>query len=173
MQLKAQDTLLALKLWSLNSSGEVFAMRDLAELIAISVGEVSKGVRRLRLSRLVVERDGVFYVEKGALLEWVSFGVRYAYPQENVGYGRGIATAWNCPLIQSDIVPPQPPLVWPASGGDSEGVLIQAIHPSVPFAISRDKNLYQAFALLEVIRGGKPRELAIARDLLRELIKGT
>ena len=62
--------------------------------------------------------------------------------------------------------------VWAVPGGDSEGALIKPIHDSVPTAAYRDENLYRAMALLEAIRGGKPRELAIARDLLSKLIKG-
>lgn len=49
---------------------------------------------------------------------------------------------------------------------------IKPIHASVPFASSRDEWLYSAMSLVEAVRGGKPRELAIARDLLTDLIKG-
>ena len=83
-----------------------------------------------------------------------------------------MGTSWNCPVLSSEVVPPIPPLVWPLSGGDVEGVTIKPIHDSVPFAASHDEQLYRAMSLVEAIRGGKPRELAIARDLLRELIKG-
>jgi hypothetical protein len=83
-----------------------------------------------------------------------------------------MATSWNCPVLKSEIVPPTPPLVWPVPGGDTEGVLLKPFHDSVPFAASHDELLYRATSLLEAIRGGKPRELAIARELLTELIKG-
>ena len=78
----------------------------------------------------------------------------------------------NCPILISEVVPPSPPLVWPVSGGDVDGVLIKPILESVPNAASLDEQLYRALSLLEAIRGGKPRELAIARKLLKELIKG-
>lgn len=171
MELKAQDTLLALKYWSLNQKGQLCAVRELSDLLGISASEVSKGTRRLQVSHLLVERDGQIYAETNALLEWICYGVRYAYPLESAGYGRGMATAWNCKLVHSEMVAPSPPWVWALPGGDTEGILIQAFHHSVPYAASKDELLYQAFALIEVIRGGKPRELAIARDLLKELIK--
>ncbi len=172
MALKPQDTLLALKYWSLKQAGEVSSVRSIAEAIGISPGEVSKGTRRLVASRLAVERSGGIFVESGALLEWLCFGVRYAYPQESIGHGRGIGTSWNCPALVSEMVPPVPPLVWPVPGGDIDGILIKPIHESVPFAASRDEQLYVAMSLVEAIRGGKPRELAIARDLLKKRIKG-
>lgn len=173
MELKAQDTLLAIKYWSLNQDGQVSRVRHLAEAIGISASEVSKGTKRLMASHLAVERSGKLYVESGALLEWLCYGVRYAYPQESIGYGRGMATAWNCPLLKCDIVPPLPAWVWPVAAGNVEGILISPIHNAVPLAASRDENLYRVMSLLEAIRGGKPRELSIARDQLTKLIKGT
>ena len=75
-------------------------------------------------------------------------------------------------MLKSEITPPIPPLVWPVSGGEVDGALIKPIHGSVPFAARRDEYLYRAMSLLEAIRGGKPRELYIARELLNKLIKG-
>ena len=172
MELKPQDTLLVLKYWSLKRGGQDSSVRGISEAIGISASEVSKGTKRLMTSHLVVERSGSVFAESGALLEWLCYGVRYAYPQESVGYGRGMATSWNCPVLESEMTPPIPPLVWPYSGGDIEGALIKPIHDSVPAAARRDDYLYCAMSLLEVIRGGKPRELAIARELLTKLIKG-
>ncbi len=172
MLLKPQDTLLALKYWSQRQLSQSGSVRDIAELIGISASEVSKGTKRLILAHLAVERDGAIFAESGALFEWLSYGVRYAYPLETVGYGRGMATAWNCPIVKSEMVPPSPAWVWSIAGGDSDGILIKPIHDSVPKAAGNDGKLYQALSLVEVIRGGKPRELKIARKLLSELIQG-
>ncbi|MES9970158.1 MAG: hypothetical protein ABW092_08995 [Candidatus Thiodiazotropha sp.] len=170
--LKPQDTLLALKYWSLKQSDLESSVRSIAEAIGISAGEVSKGTKRLLASHLVVERSGSVFVESGGMLEWLCYGVRYAYPLVSVGYGRGMSTSWNCPSLVSEVVPPTPPLVWPVPRGDSEGAQIKPFHDSIPLAASRDDRLYVALSLLEAIRGGKPRELAIARDHLNKLIKG-
>lgn len=172
MGIKPQDSLLALKYWSLKRSNRVISVRGIAEEIGISAGEVSKGTKRLLAAQLVVERSAGVFVEAGALVEWLCYGVRYAYAQERIGYGRGMATSWNCPLLISEIVAPVPSLVWSVASGDSEGIFIKPIHESIPFAASRDETLYKAMSLLEAIRGGKPRELAIARDLMARLIKG-
>jgi hypothetical protein len=113
VELKAQDTLLAIKLWSLNKDDQQCGIREISELIGISTSEVSKGAKRL-------------YTESGALLEWLSFGVRYAYPSISEGYGRGLATAWNCPVLSSEIVPPLPPFIWALLNGNTEGDLIKS-----------------------------------------------
>lgn len=170
MFLKPQDTLIVLKHWSLRLSQQHLAVRDLAESIGISASEVSKGGKRLLAARLLVERDGVFFSEQNALLEWLSYGVRYAYPAQQVGYGRGMPSAWNCPLVKSDISPPSPAFVWSVPGGEVEGVLLEPFYTSVPFASTHDKALYHVLALVDAVRVGKPRELAVARELLKNLI---
>lgn len=172
MELKPQDTLLVIKYWALNQSEKANSVRSISEAIGISASEVSKGSKRLMASHLVVERSGRVFAEKGALVEWLSYGVRYAYPQESTGYGRGMATSWNCPVLDSEVSAPIPPLVWAVPAGEVEGAMIKPMHNSVPLAASRDELLYRVMSLVEVIRGGKPRELAIARDLLAGLIKG-
>ena len=172
MQLKPQDTLLALKQWSLNHTRIISNVREIALSLDISASEVSKSRKRLLASHILVDRSGGFYIESTALTEWLCYGVRYAYPQESIGYGRGLATSWNCSVLKSEMQPLNPAWVWAMPHGDQKGVLIEPFHKSVPFAANKDDNLYQALSLLEAIRGGKPRELSIARDLLANLIKG-
>lgn len=194
MILKPQDTLLALKYWSVKGQSlkdlkvnprqlreSIMAgpkqldkkpsVRQLGESIKISPSEVSKGTKRLVAAKLLVERHGEYIAEKSALIDWLCYGVRHAYPAEFIGFGRGMPTAWNCPWVRTDIMPPEPPMVWAASGGAAEGSMIKPIHESIPFATSNDELLYEALSLVEAIRLGKPRELAIAREELSMLLE--
>lgn len=195
MILKPQDTLLVLKYWSIKGlvlnalqvspdqvaeSGRTApeeiskkpSVRQLAESIQISPGEISKSTQRLVAAKLVIEREGEYLAEKSGLLDWLCYGVRHAYPIEIIGYGRGMPTAWNCPLVKTDIMPPDPPIVWAVSGGSVEGSMIKPSHASIPFAASNDDLLYEALSLVEAIRMGKPRELAVAREALSILVEG-
>lgn len=194
MMLKPQDTLLVLKYWSIKGQGLADlkvnprqlresassasidynrkpSVRQLAESIKISPGEISKSSKRLVAAKLLVERNGEYHVERSALQDWLCYGVRYAYSVESVGYGRGLPTSWSCPWIRTDIMPPEPPLVWPVSGGNVEGSMIKPIHDSIPFAANNDDLLYEAMSLIEAIRMGKPRELAIAREELSTMLE--
>lgn len=170
MSLKPQDTLLALKYWSQNRYNQHLSVRELAESVGLSPGEVSKSTKRLEASHLVSERSRVIFADSRNLMEWIAYGVRYAYPLEQEGYGRGIATSWSCPLIESEMLPPNPAWVWPLAGGRSEGVFIKPFYSSVPFAANKDEQLYRVLSIVEAIRGGKPREIAIARDLASQII---
>jgi hypothetical protein len=179
MIIKPQDTLIALKYCSIERQAKAgysetglppeFGIRDLAEVISISPGEISRANQRLEKAQLVNVRERVFAVARN-LTEWLCYGIRYYCPLESSGYGRGVGTGWNCALIKSEMKPPQPGWAWASSHGDKESELILPFHNSVPTAASVDPWLYQALSLVEVIRGGKPRELSIARDLLAEHI---
>jgi hypothetical protein len=170
IMLKPQDTLLALKYWSLQRSGQHLAVRDLAASLGMSASEASKGAKRLLAARLLVAREGAYYAEVNALSEWLSFGVRYAYAVEEKGYGRGIGTGWSCELVKTDMVPPSPGVIWAVPGGMQEGIIVEPIYKGVPLAASYDPLLYQALALIDAIRLGRPRELAIARASLKRLL---
>ena len=182
MIIKPQDTLIALKYCSIERQANIgpsetglppgFGIRHLAEVIGISHGEISRATQRLEKAQLVNVRDGISAVARN-LTEWLCYGIRYYCPLELSGYGRGIGTGWNCQLIKSEMKPPQPGWAWASSQGDAEAALILPFHSSVPLAASNDPWLYQALSLVEVIRGGKPRELAIARDLLAGHLEAT
>lgn len=168
--LKPQDTLLALKYLVMQQERTVLPVRALAESVGVSAGEVSKSTRRLVSAELIIQRDNRYLAVQQALNEWLAYGVRYAYPTEYVGYGRGMATSWNCPHIRSEMLAPSPPTVWSVSGGETEGKAIKPIHESVPFAASKDKDLYRILALVDAVREGKPRERKIARELLSKYL---
>ena len=129
----------------------------------------SKATKRLEKARLVTVRDKTMVITRN-LLEWLVHGMRYYCPLKTEGFGRAIATGWNCPLLQSGMVPPSPGWGWASSKGNVEAELIAPFHVSVPIAARHDPWLYQAMSLVDVLRGGKPRELAIAEVELSVLI---
>jgi hypothetical protein len=69
VHLKPQDTLLALKYWSLKQSNSVSNVSDTTNSIGISASEVSKGSKRLVAARLMVEHNVSVDTESNALLE--------------------------------------------------------------------------------------------------------
>lgn len=171
IMLKSQDILIALKYWLIRSRGQDISVREVAASLGISYSEVSKGANRLQKARLLVERDNKWFIEKKALFEWLRYGLRYFYAVEGDGYGRGMPSGWNCPLINSDMLPPSPALVWKIPQGEVEGLSIEPIHRSAIFAAQQDKAMYELLALIDIFRIGKAREIAIAEKLLKKIMK--
>lgn len=104
-----------------------------------------------------------------AMTEFLCYGVRYYSKPNAAGYGRGMLTGWNCPALDQaggGMIPRDIPLAWPDAGGQSNGELITPIHPCAVSASSRVPLVYAMCAIIDVMRTGKPREVAIARDLI-------
>jgi hypothetical protein len=183
--IKPQDTLVAMKYCSLFSKYAVgdamklkvsdvrMSYREMSAVIDVSAGEISKGVKRLEASHLLTVSSNGIILNKHNLAEWMIHGAKYSYPMVKVGFGRGLPTGWNCKYIKSDIVPPEPGMAWKSrvsSSGDIQAELVEPIHPSVPFAASKDPFVHKAFSLLDILRSGRPRECNVAREMLFNLI---
>lgn len=190
--LKPLDVVVALKL-GLNErslrlvrSGELIrapssTVRDLAGSLSRSPADLSRSLQRLLNAGLIAERTLTdsdqwshnkkhYSLQRQGLSDLILYGVRYVFPAAKTGFGRGIPTGWNCPLVRSSMVPLEIPLVWAAAGGEAQGELLEPLYPGVPYASMRDDDLYIMLSMIEVIRTGKPRELKIAKEILHDRI---
>ena len=150
---------------------------DLAASLLKAKGDVSRAISRLVHVGLIGERRACghdilaanrkyYSVHRNALSELLRFGVRYIFAPERAGLGRGVPTGWNCPLIESEMNPPEVPLVWAMPGGEARGEIIEPLYAKCPQAALGDSGLYKLLSLVEVIRIGRPRELKHAKDLI-------
>lgn len=54
------------------------------------------------------------------------------------------------------------PPVWPYKAGSVRGTAFYPLYPTVPEAAARNQSFYELLALLDAVRGGSPRERALA-----------
>lgn len=187
--LKPQDIVILLKLIStgaLKSKPKeriMISQNELAIQLCMSVSEVHAGIKRLQLSRLLgmttrhsfpegKERKCYFMV-KAACMDCLILGVKYFFPAQLGEYTRGIATAYAAPIFEKHLVVGNDPIpVWPYADGDSRGLALQPLYPSVPKAITKypDQLFYELLVLVDTLRCGRTRERAIAVKLLEERI---
>ena len=151
---------------------------DLAETLFKGKGELSRSMSRLISLGLISERSArpedlvasnrrYYSLNRSAMTDFLSSGIRHVFQPEKKGLGRGIPTAWNCPLISSDMNPPDIPLVWAMQGGDVQGEVIEPLYAQCAQAVQLDEELYALLALVDVVRTGKPRELRYAKESLK------
>lgn len=177
MQLKPHDTVVALKygclaLVSGQDSGEGSTVRTIAASLGLSPGEISKSNSRLLKAKLIASISSGranrvrYQTVTSHMEEWLNFGIQYNIVPEPEGVGRGISTSWSNPEIKSRFVPRDFPHVWLFPGGDATGEGISPLYPNAPMAALGDRNLHIVLSLVDAVRLGKPRELAIARALI-------
>ena len=162
MILKPQDVVVLLKLIAIGR--EPWNFQRLAVELSISQSEVHAGVHRAVAARLMSDaRTATGKPVRGALLEFLLHGVKYAYPPDRGALTRGVPTGYAAPPLNKVIaVSIDPPPVWPHAAGSVRGYAFSPLYPSVPAAALQDARLYALLALVDAIRDGRARERNLA-----------
>jgi hypothetical protein len=161
--LKPQDVLVALKY---AARPQPWKQRHLADAIGLSVSEVNHARQRLIASRLFNERED--RVIRPALLELLTFGVRYVFPAQLGAPSVGMPTAFSARPLSSLLVGGADVAVWPSDEGNVSGRRVDPLYRTVPEAAARDAVLYEYLALVDALRVGRARDRSLAKD---ELVK--
>ncbi|MFL0162908.1 hypothetical protein [Aquirufa salirivi] len=166
--MRPQDVAILLKIISMNS--ENWQLVELANLLSISISEISESLNRSRLAGLIDYNKKK--INRQNLLEFLEYGVRYVFPQHPGPIVRGILTAHSHPEIKKIFVS-EMNYVWPDSKGDAMGQMIEPFYKKQVEAVKVDKEYYRLLALVDIIRVGKVREIKYAikelkNDILHE-----
>jgi hypothetical protein len=166
--LRPQDLVVLLRLSLERDSAPTYAV--LGEELGLTASEVHAGLERASLAQLArKDTAGKPAVVRDALWLYVQHGARYSFPATRGEVTRGLPTGYAAPPLKDKIVQPNdPPPVWPYKNGTVRGMAFYPLYPTVPGAAMRNPALYELLALLDAVRGGSPRERAIALDLLKE-----
>jgi len=169
--MQGQDIALLLKL-AIQKEARV-PSKALAESLFISSSEVSKSLKRSVDSGLLYIADGEKRVNRSALMDFLSHGLKYAFPPVKGSLVRGIPTAAAAePLKSRFLEDGDPPAVWPYAEGKVRGISLSPLYKGAPRAALRDPRFYGVLALCDAIRSGRTRERNLAIELLGKEING-
>jgi hypothetical protein len=164
--LKAQDILVLLRLLLWNSK-ESWSYAKVAKELGMGASEVHSAIKRAERVDLIdplTRRPN-----RASLTEFLVHGLRYAFPAEVLGKGKGMPTAHAVEALKHLlIVEESDNYVWPMRGASVEGVQISPLYPAAPKAAKGSKELYELLALIDAIRVGRVRERELA---VKELTK--
>lgn len=163
--MRPQDIVVLLKIIPLEKVEWQFL--DIARSLYISPAEVSESLNRSSFAGLVNhERKKV---HRQSFFEFLQYGMPYVFPQSPGPMAKGMATGHSHPYFQNSIISKEV-YVWPEVGGKDYGQSIEPFYPNQVKAAKEDPNLYEALAMLDVIRTGKNRERNIAIERLETLV---
>jgi hypothetical protein len=166
---KGQDLLVALKLATKAASHWTY--QGLAAELGISRGEAHNAVRRLLLSGLL--REGLQGIGPNPrnLEKFLLGGAEFVFPAERTAPTRGMATSVSAaPLAEHFAQLEGTSIVWPDEVGDTRGVGLVPIYPSVPFAARQDPKLYELLALFDAIRDSQLRGRKEAEAQIKKVL---
>lgn len=157
--IKPQDIVILLKLIVLGEKS--WRHVDIADALSLSQPEISFALERCRTAGFLDSSKK--RVMKSALFEFISHGVKYAFPARPGAVCRGMPTAHSAAPLSSKIVSSKEDLyVWPWDAGKVRGQAIEPLYSNVPLAAEKDHKLYELLALVDSIRAGRARERDIA-----------
>lgn len=167
--LHEQDLYILIKLTVLRHESWTFS--SLSESLEISTSQIHLGLKRAEDSRLYYSSER--RVIENALGEFITHGVKYAFPAVPGRLERGMLTSFAAfPIREHLIVEPSSHLpVWPDPEGETVGYSIKPLHAGAPRAAKRDKRFYELLALVDVLREGKVREKNLAKKHLSEIFR--
>lgn len=169
--MQGQDIALLLKLAIQNEP--LIQSKSLAESLSISPSEVSKALKRCADAGLVYIAGAEKRVNRSALMEFLSHGLKYTFPPKKGSMVRGVPTAAAAEPLKSRLLDDkEPPAVWPYAQGKVRGISLAPLYLGAPQAALRDPKLYSALALCDAIRSGRTRERNLAAELLEKEING-
>lgn len=163
--MKGQDVVIAVLLAVSPPRGNRFD--ELAGRLKVSASDAHRAVRRLVEAGLVVAET--LEVRRANLEEFLVHGLRYVFPAPLDGDALGVPTAHSAlPLSKRISAGRAAPLVWPSPKGTIRGSAIAPLYRTAPEAALADSSVHELLALLDALRVGRARDVAIAREELSE-----
>lgn len=161
--MRPHDIVILLKIAS--KGDKPWLMKDLSIELNISASEISESLNRSAIAGLISKDKK--RLMKLSILDFLEYGLRYAYPQQPGAKVRGVPTAHAAPPLSNEIVSDEP-YVWPYGEGTVRGESVEPLHPQVPKACLKDPLFYEYMALCDALRVGRARERNMAIQELKK-----
>jgi len=172
--LKPHDLYLILYLQSLDGARWTYATVSAA--CGLSASEANAAVKRALRSGLMREAVGAEpnpQPHLAALVEFMSHGVRYAFPAEVGSWVRGVPTAFGAPGLEHLTAGDQEHmLVWPSVRGTVKGLSLTPLHAKASVAVQQAPRFHVYLALADILRQASPRGREVAAIQLKTMIDG-
>src|SRR5690606_25445545 len=114
---------------------------QLADALELSQPEISNSLARSRFAGLV-DASGR-EVSRQALMDFLQYGIAYAFPARPGAVVRGVPTAHSAPPLKELIQSGGEEYVWPSANGNVRGQAISPLYKNVVKAVKYDQELHE------------------------------
>lgn len=165
--LKQQDIII---LGKLATDSEWPTQKEIADSIGLSQAEVSHALKTLDSIGLInLEQKKL---NKIAIAEFIEHAIKYFYPIEKKGMGRGIRVGPSYSYFKSKVQSEEYNYVWPDSEGDTKGVIVVPLLPHLSQSVKDNDKFLLFLNIVEIFRGlGGVRHIQVAQKALKEILK--
>ncbi|MGK2863045.1 MAG: hypothetical protein ACSLE0_14010 [Chitinophagaceae bacterium] len=164
--MRPQDVVILLKI--IVKGQRKWQNKDLAAELFISPAEISESLNRSGMAGLI-DYEKRKKVYRQSLMEFLEHGLHYVFPVHPGTMVNGIYTAHSHPFMQKHFQS-ELQYVWADPRGEFRGLSIEPFYKQQVKAAKLDEALYSILALIDVIRVGRVREMAVALTELKKQI---
>lgn len=165
--MRPQDVVILLQLLA-TKSNVISTNKQLAQSLKISDAEVSESLKRSEYAGLLLDSK-LKHINKRALLDFLLYGLKYAFPAHPGAISRGIPTAQSATPLSNLIVSDEV-YVWECPNGTTRGQTIEPLYFTVPTVVQSQGELYELLALTDAVRTGTARTISLAAQELEKRI---
>lgn len=143
----------------------------IADELAAAASQVHASLKRLDAAGLL--RPNARATNARALLEFLSGGVRFAFPAQRGPLRDGVPTAYSAPPLNT-VVDAIDVVVWPAPNHPTavRGFSMVPLYRRAPLLIERSPETYRLLTLVDALRLGDPQVRPYARAALEQSLGG-
>lgn len=142
----------------------------IAESIMLSQAEVSHALKTLDSVGLINLENKK--INKIAIGEFIEHAIKYFYPIEKKGMGRGLAIGPSHSYFKNKVQSEDYNYVWPDADGESKGVIVVPLISNLSQSVKADAKLLLFLNVIEIFRGlGGVRHIQVAQKALKEILK--
>lgn len=165
--IKPQDVVILGKL----ISAKVWpSQKEIGDSLKLSQAEVSHALKTLGhvgLINLTTKK-----INKLAITEFITHALKYLYPIEKKGTGRGILIGPSSSTFKGKVQSDEYNYIWPDSNGDSKGIVVTPLLPELSSSVMENEILYKFLNVVEIFRGlGGVRHIQEAQKILKDIFR--
>lgn len=165
--LKPQDIVI---LGNLITNEQWPPQKVIADSLMLSQAEVSHALKTLEQVGLINIK--MKKINKLAVTEFITHALKFFYPVEKKGVGRGILIGPSNASFREKVHSDEYNYVWPDSNGESKGVIVTPLIPELSKTVTGNEKLFLFLNVIEVFRGlGGVRHLQEAQKMLKEILR--
>jgi hypothetical protein len=146
------------------------SQKEIADSLNLSQAEISHALNTLDHIGLINLSNKK--INKLAITEFVTHALKYLYPIEKKGTGRGILIGPSSSIFKEKVRSDDYNYIWPNSNGDSKGIIVTPLLPELSSTVLSNEIMCQFLNVVEVFRGlGGVRHVQEAQKILKYILK--
>lgn len=146
------------------------SQKDIGDSLKLSQAEISHALKTLDQIGLISLTTKK--INKLAVTEFITHGLKYIYPIEKKGTGRGMLIGPSSTTFKGRVQSDEYNYIWPDPNGNSKGIVVTPLLPELSNSVKENEILYTFLNVVEIFRGlGGVRHIQEAQKILKDILR--